>query len=208
MGFNLGQMLGGTGAQSGPANPFSLSYKDLKFLKDPAKKQFGDWINNINAPSSVDAVRSGVESEGLANMLSGIDQDTARASGNIKMDALDRGLGGAGMASDIEFSGLGSAQAGGVQAKSNARLAAMMAELDRLKSRESAAQGAYGTRYGAGVQSQGNLAGLMADLYSGGAQRELAGRTARQPGLFENMLKTTGLNFAEGAGNALAHKAF
>jgi hypothetical protein len=208
MGFGLKQILGGSGAKSGPANPFSLSYKDLDFLKDPAKMQFDDLIANIRAPSSVDAVQGELENERIGELLAGIDEDTERSVAGIKMDALDRGIGGAGQGSDIEFSSLGTARGAGVKAKSGARLAGMMAELERLKNRENAVTGAYGDRYSAGVSGQNSLAQLMAQLYSGGAQRELAGSTPRQPGLLEKMLTTTGVNFAEGAGNALARKAF
>lgn len=208
MSFSLKKMIVGAGAQGGPQNPFSLKYKDLDFLKDPASAQFGDWIKNINAPSSVDAVHGELDNERLQQLMGGIDEDTERAVGGIKMDALDRGIGGAGQASDVEFSSLGTARGAGVKAKGDVRLSAMMAELDRLKNKENAAMGAYGTRYGAGVQGQNSLAQLMASLYQGGATRELQGRTEAQPGLFEKMLSTTGINFAEGAGNALAHKAF
>ncbi len=208
MGFSLKKTLFGEGAKGGPANPFSLKYKDLDFLKDPGKIQFDDWIQNLNAPSSVDEVRRGVESEGLAQLMAGIDQDTARSVGNIKLDAQERGLGGPGVASDIEFSSLATAEGLGGETKANARLQGMMAELDRLKQRESAVSGAYGTRYGAGVQGQSTLAQLMAQLYSGGAQRELAGRTAAKSGLFENMLNTAGNKFADEAGGAAAKFAF
>lgn len=203
MGFSLksvGQMFTGTGAKGGPPNPFSLSYKDLDFLKDPANAQFGDWINNINAPSSVDAVRGEVDSSRLQSLMQGIDQDTERSVGGIKLDAQERGIGGAGQASDVEFNALGTARNGGVRAKSDARLAGMMGELDRLKAKEAAASGAYGTRYGAGVQGQNSLAQLMASLYSGGASRELAGRTAAQPGIFEDILRKAGSKIGEEGG--------
>src|SRR3990167_10174026 len=79
-----------------------------------ADTSFKEWLANINAPSSVDDVRKETEGERLQMLLAGIDEDTARAAANVKMDAMDRGLGGAGIASDIEFNALGTAQTGGV----------------------------------------------------------------------------------------------
>src|SRR3990167_6298497 len=39
---------------------------------------FADLIGNINAPSSVDEVQRGIESDYLDQILGGIDEDTAR----------------------------------------------------------------------------------------------------------------------------------
>jgi hypothetical protein len=193
----------------GPPNPFGIP--NLDFLKDTNKfdylrkpvkggeAAFQDYLGAIDAPSSVDAVRSDVEGERLQSLLKGIDEDTARAAANVKLDAEERGLGGPGMASDIEFSGLGTAESGGVKAKTDARLAAMMAELDRVKAKEDARRGAYETRYNTNTTTQNardlalaqltsgrdeQLAQLLAQLYSGGEKNKIEGR---KPGLLDKL---------------------
>lgn len=108
---------------------------------------FNDLINNINAPSSVDQVQSQLDNDRLTQLLSGIDSDTKNTIGSLKSDFADRGLGGPGMLSDIEGNSLAQAYGDANVTKANARNTEAQGELDRLKAKETAAQGAYTTRY-------------------------------------------------------------
>lgn len=112
---------------------------------------FQDYISKINAPSSVDQVRSGIDSDVMKRLLEGVDQDVKGAAGSLKMDFQDRGLGGPGMASDIEVSDLGGVYSEGAKLKGDIRSQYALAELERQKAQEQAVREAYGQRYGADV---------------------------------------------------------
>jgi hypothetical protein len=141
---------------------FLLDPSRYNFLNDPSKSmpttvnrgsesQFGDYISRLNAPSSVDAVRSEVDNDLMSYLLGGVDEDTKKAIGSLKMDFADRGLSGPGVASDIEGQSLGNTYEDAIKAKGQIRGEFASKNLDRLAEREKAVADAYGTRYQAGV---------------------------------------------------------
>ena len=134
----------------GSKNTFSNLYKPPEMNSD---NLFQDYLSKIMAPSSVDQVRSGIESDQMKENLAQIDRDTAGSIANTKLDALDRGIGGPGQNSDIEANAVAQLQAGGNRTKAAERSKLALSELDRQKAREEATRTAYGARYGAGVAS-------------------------------------------------------
>ncbi len=156
-----------------PSSTFASTYKGPNYGRSDSI--YNDLLGVVNAPSSVDQVRSGIDSETMKNLLSGIDQDTAKSVGSLKSDFLDRGLSGPGMASDIEGNALAEAYGLGDKNKSTARLDYAGKELDRLKAAEDARRAAATARYEtAGAQdTQEN------QTRAAGAQADVAGRQAR-----------------------------
>lgn len=130
---------------------------------------FNDLINNINAPSSVDQVQGQLDNDRLQQLLSGVDQDTANTIGSLKSDFADRGLGGPGMLSDIEGNSLAQAYGDANVTKANARNTEAQGELDRLKAKETAAQGAYSSRY----QNQVSTDNTDKTIAAAGAQNDV-----------------------------------
>ena len=122
-----------------------------------SENYFQDLMKNIGAPSSVDEVQSGVDSQMMNELLKGIDMDTKQAVGSRKMDFAEQGLLGPGHTSDIAENALAQIMGDSNRTKTGARLGFAGQELGRLKGREEAARGAYGTRYGvgAGADTQG-----------------------------------------------------
>lgn len=139
---------------------------------------FEDYIGKINAPSSVEDVQKQVESEQMAQLLSGIDEDTKQSVGSLKMDFADRGLGGPGQISDIESVGLGRTYADSLREKGKVRSDYAGKELERVKAREDAVRQAYGGRYAAGV----GFDTQAADIASKGAMSDSQ--------IFNDLLKT------------------
>jgi len=74
----------------------------------------------------------------------------------LKSDFADRGLGGPGMGSDIEFNALAQAYGDGDKNKADARNTLAQGELDRLKAKEQAKQMAYGQRYATTASADAN----------------------------------------------------
>jgi len=152
-----------------PDLSFLKDYSNFDFLKKPVgsgvqnntDQLFQDLISRIGAPSSVDEATRGIEGEQLQQLLSGIDEDTNQAISGVRQDALDRGLGGPGMGSDIEQAGIGQAAATGAETKAGARTQYQLADLNRLKERESAVNNAYNTRYLQGADLYKTLLGLQ-----------------------------------------------
>lgn len=132
-------------------------------LDDPTERLFADYLSSIQAPSSVDEVTRSIESDLLRQTLTDIDLDTDRALAETRSEAYDRGIGGAGIASEIEFSGLGGIRSEGAKRKSGARTTLALSELDRQKEKERAVREAYGTRYGTGANIYSQLLGLESD---------------------------------------------
>jgi hypothetical protein len=145
---------------------------------------FGDWSGSINAPSSVDQVRSELNNGQLASLLEGIDSDTNKAMGRGVGGYFRRGLiqPGVGVSSDIAATGLASIANAGAKRAADARMSYGLADIERLAGREKAARDAYGTRYtteagiGAnqGSQQAQILASLLGQTATMGNQKELS----------------------------------
>ena len=155
---SLLDMTKGTDGVYSPSVAGSLPSKGYKFsdLYKPqgstADNYFKDYLGAINAPSSVDAVRSSLENELLQQTYQDIDQSTNQDVARLKSDFLDRGLGGPGQISDIEGNALAQSYGAGTKAKTGARLNLSLAELERQKGRELAQTEAYGKRYDVGAR--------------------------------------------------------
>ena len=203
------------GSQNLPGQGFRFS--DL--YKPPmgtSETMFQDLIKNIGAPSSVDEVQRGIESQTLQELLSGIDRDTRLATGSATADFADRGLMFPGGTSDIAQNALAQIQSDALRTKTGARLGFAGQELGRLKAREEAARGAYGTRYGVGaaadtqgrnIYSQGALSDaemlnqLLTTQYRGGLTgagkfADISSERERQyyNNLLESLLKMKGFD--------------
>jgi len=126
------------------AKTFTSSYRAPRATSN---LDFNQLLGVIGAPSSVDQVQSGIDSDRMKQILEGIDTDTTHSIGSLKSDFLDRGLSGPGMASDIEGSALAQAYSDANKNKTAARTDFASKELDRLKAKEEALQGAYGQKY-------------------------------------------------------------
>ena len=112
-----------------------------------AEGAFGEWMNKLGAPSSVDQVRSEIDGQKMQALLEQIDQDSKTSAGQVRTAALDSGWGGAGMGSDIESVGLGRVAGDAMKAKEEARLGYATSELDRQAAKEKALAEAMGLRY-------------------------------------------------------------
>lgn len=151
-------------------------YSQFDFLKKPLtegvtddrERLFQDLLGSIeNTPAA--------EAE-LNQTLEGIDLDTKQALSTVRQEALDRGLGGPGMLSEIEASGLGTVASDAARTKASARTKYGL-------SREQTRQKAYGDRYATGAQLYSQLLGLntgrkdlLAQLMN---QRDLARATGQ-----------------------------
>jgi hypothetical protein len=161
VGKKLGGMLfgsnGSTGGtpdigylRSGP-NPY-----EFLMSSDPSKniseRYFNDYTANINAPSSVDAVRSGMNQEQLDLMLGNIQRDTNTKFGSDISNYFGRGLidPGVGVSSDISGNALAQTAAEGARTAAGARLSYSLQDLERQAAKEKALRDAYQQRYGYG----------------------------------------------------------
>ena len=153
-----GSALPGVGSLGSKAIRFSDLYKPSG--TNLSDKYFDDLLGQISTSgqSSIDAVTKSLESEQLQQLLGEIDKDTAGQVSSIKMDALDRGIGGPGQVSDIESNAVAQAMSGGGRTKAAARTQYSLADLARQKAAEQerakALQTAYGSRYAAGVSRE------------------------------------------------------
>lgn len=147
--------------QDWDTNPFLLDFLGEAAPNDTSAsdKYFDELMANISAPSSVDEVQRGVESDLMKQLLADIDRDTEGEMANLKLDFLDRGLGGPGQMSDIEGIALAQAGAEGGRKKASARSNYALAELGRIKAREEAARQALGGRYQAGLTRESQVLG-------------------------------------------------
>lgn len=152
---------------------------------------FTDYLSSINAPSSVDQVQRGVDSDLMNQLLEGIGTDTRNTVGSLKSDFADRGLSGPGMISDIEANALAQAYSGADKNRASVRGEFATKELERMKAQELAKQAALGQRYGteagfdtqnASIAAQGalsdssqlnNLLSQQSQLAESGKSREL-----------------------------------
>lgn len=164
VGKKLGGMLFGSGGSTGgtPDVGFLRSGPNpYEFLmsSDPSKniseRYFNDYTSNINAPSSVDAVRSGMNQEQLDLLLGNIQRDTNTKFGSDISSYFGRGLidPGVGVSSDISGNALAQTAAEGARTAAGARLNYSLADLERQAVKEKALRDAYSTRYGYGQQN-------------------------------------------------------
>lgn len=212
MGFSLGKTLnkakGLLFGSEGPSNAYAAP--DLSYLRNPGTQfdflknrvngtsspYFNQYVNAVNAPSSVDQVYGELSNNYVNSLLRGVNQDTNTAMGTGTGGYLRRGLispQSGGVSSDIASSGLASIASRGAQRAGDIRLQYGLADLDRLKQRENALQNAYATQYGTETslaQNYANLlnsrdlgyAGQLSGLYTSGQSANVAGR---QPGLWD-----------------------
>lgn len=199
----------------GSVNPFAPP--DLSFLKDP--------FSMLKNYKPVDTSGTDATFKELLGVLGGQDQnDTEKLNqilgdigiqekntvGNLKSDFLDRGLGGPNQISDIEANALAQARSGADRTRAEARTTMAGAGLDRLAS-------AYGTKYAGGLdtaktnaaafndllksetalnaEQKLKLAQLISDLYSGGAQRQIAGYVPKENSAIEDIIRNVKLGF-------------
>src|SRR3990167_2865278 len=153
-------------------------------------KNFNDLIGRIGAPSSVDQVQQGLETQSLKQLMGEIDRMTRGTVATTKLDALDKGMGGTGGVGDIEANAVAQARAGGDRTKTAGMLQAYQAELERQKAREKDVNAAFGKRYelGAAEDTQGRA--LMADLLG----KEYAGGITQREGVLDRASKE-GMNY-------------
>jgi hypothetical protein len=145
----LNSVFGGMFGDPGQANPFAppdinsiYNPAAFDFLKswspsydsmDASEGAFGDLLKAIEGTNE-----SGMNY--LDSLGKGIDTNTAKAVANVRLNALDRGIGGAGLWSDIEGADIGTAEALGAQSKNDLLSNFMLQQAN-------ATQGAYGQRY-------------------------------------------------------------
>lgn len=151
---------------------------------------FQDYMGKIGAPSSVDAVQKGLDTQGVQQLMAEIDRMTRGSLASTKLDALDKGVGGVGGMGDVEANALAQVRTGGERNKSAAMLQAYQAELTRQKAREDAVNSAYGKRYEVGAASDTQGRSLMADLLG----KEYAGGVTQSEGAL-NRASTQGMNY-------------
>ena len=110
---------------------------------------FQSYIEAINAPSSVDEVRSGMNKEQLDLLIGDIERDTRGKFGQGLIESFGRGLfdPSTGADSDIARVTQGQIAASGGRSAAQARLGYSLADLDRLAAREAEQRQAYGQRY-------------------------------------------------------------
>lgn len=209
-------LLSGNFGYGGDKNPFGVpdmnalyDPKQFDFLKswspsydsmDQSEGAFGDLLKAIQGTNE-----SGMNY--LDSLGKGIDTNTGKAVANVRLNALDRGLGGAGLWSDIEGADIGTAEALGAQSKNDLLSNFMLQQAN-------AEQGAYGQRYSdlfgldtnretnrLSTQNQRDmgLAGILealqtgkatniADLYKTGEKNRID--TAKNP-VWEDILRNT-----------------
>jgi hypothetical protein len=156
-------------------------------------KLFEEYLKSVGAPSSVDEVQRGLETEALKQTEQGVDRDVAQSLAATRLDALDRGIGGPGQYGDIEANALAQVRAGGDRTKAAARNAMSQAELTRQKAREEAKTTALGERYKAGVTTDAQARAIAADLMKTQYQGDIAlseGEATRASSEKINMVKT------------------
>lgn len=211
------------GKSKGQNNPFMPP--DVNALYNPSQY---DFLKSWNPDQSymkggdqafqdlLDSIKgtTGSGMDYLDSLGKGIDTNTAKAVADTRLNALDRGIGGAGLWSDIEGSGIGTAEAMGAQNKNDLLSNFMLQQAN-------ATEGAYGQRYsdlfGLGKenmatsnQRQLDLAGILqalqtgkattsAELYNQGQKNKID--TAKNP-IWEDILRNTKLSIPLGKGQA------
>lgn len=189
-GFASGLLFGSGGK---PTNPYVAPNVD--FLRDPAPKgdyqfltkgfrgqdsfyqpptersggAFQSYIGAINAPSSVDQVRSGMNTEQMNLLLDQIGRDTTQKYGSELSKRFGMGdfAAGIGPTSDIAGNSLAQVAAEGARTAAGARLNYGLADLERLGAREADARGAYGQQYEAAVGADTQMRELSARAAAG-----------------------------------------
>ena len=198
MGFSLKKTIdkakGYLFGSEGPSNAYAppdLSYlrtaltpPDYSRLLNPSQ-YFGEYVNKINAPSSVDAVRTEMNQEGLRNTLQGIEDDTRKGYGSRAVMDFQRGLldPGAGASSDIAAIGQANVANAGARRSADARLSYGLADLERLGAREQEMRDAYGLQYSTQNQNLQDYYSLLSGDLDRQNQRDIAYATG-QAGLY------------------------
>ncbi len=142
----------------------------------PSGQYFKDYLASVSGPSTADDMQKAIEDDAVKQLLAQIDQDTEGSLASNRLDYLERGFGGPGQVSELETAGAAGIRAGGVKAKADARTKALLANVDRLKAKETAKGEALGKRYeltsaaeGAGAQSDAQiLSSLLGKEFEGG----------------------------------------
>lgn len=135
----------------------------LDYLRpQTAGDAFTSYVDRINAPSSVDAVRGEINNQALQNTLGDIERATTQRFGSTLMEQYLRGLAGGGAASDIAGNALAQVAAEGGRAASDAYTKLALGNLDVQKAREDAVRQAYGERYRGALSTDQQMAQLAA----------------------------------------------
>ena len=121
-------------------------------------KYFQDLLASVAGPSSTEEALKLAEGQGLEQLLAEIDRGTAGDVASLRLDFLDRGIGGPGQVSDIEANAIAQLQAGGARTKSGARTSVLTNQLGRLAEREKARTSALGLRYQTGAAAEESAA--------------------------------------------------
>ncbi len=178
------ELFGGKG--SGQMAPIDMSW--LKHpgsvIKQRGKGAWADYLANINAPSSVDAVRSGMNDQAQNMMIDQIGRDTRGGMASTVMDNYMRGMAGGGASSDIAANALAQRAAEGDRSIAGTRLQYGLQDLNRLGAREDAARQAYGQRYG--IAENADQSAMDRYMQGLGMNADIAAKNAanRKPGLF------------------------
>lgn len=187
-----------------PVSTFASNYKAPS--RAGGNLAFNDLVNNINAPSSVDEVQRGLDTDTLNQLLSGIDTDTRNAVGSTKSDFADRGLSGPGVASDIEGSALAQNYADALKTKTAARTDFAGKELERQKAKELALRDAYKGRFDTSTAADTQDAsitgaGAMADANAyNTSNQNAATRTGQNQLAYADLLKSGNQAYADKVG--------
>lgn len=155
---------GGSGGYSLPSLSAPASFANTYKAPSTAgmDQAFQSYIGSITGASPAEAAMQKTEQDILNSTLSDIDLQTNQNLASTKLDALDRGIGGAGQYGDIEANALAQARTGGLKAADTARTTLATTQEQRAADREKALTGAYGAEYQAEAQKEAQAAQIAA----------------------------------------------
>jgi hypothetical protein len=158
----------------------SVNYDFLRAPRTESQNRFDQWIGNINAPSSVDAVRDELSNERLNSTVDSIYRDTRDKFGKDLMASFGRGIfdPSTGADSDIARNSMAQIAASGARTAADARTTMGLGEIERLAGREKDARDAYGSFYGTESAADLSREGAYASGLAGNADREADRRKA------------------------------
>lgn len=108
---------------------------------------FDQYTKALQAPSSVDQVRSQMNNQQLDLLKNAINIDANQRSGQLSSDMAKRGLEGPGVSSDIASIGQAQIASDANKNVANATLGYSLQDLQRQADREAALRSAYGQQY-------------------------------------------------------------
>lgn len=201
----------------------SVNYDFLRAPRTGSQNRFDQWIGNINAPSSVDAVRGELNNERLNSTVDGIYRDTRDKFGKDLMASFGKGIfdPSTGADSDIARNSMAQIAASGARTAADARTTMGLGEIERLAGREKSANDAFGAFYGTESDADLSREGSYAAGLTGNADREAARRKALADALLgiasgesagkssdPGMLRMFGNEFVKSGGQTLGKRMF